>query len=100
MCIIIDANQAASVFKTPFSGQFAPIFRWINDKNGRLVYGGKLKDELGKIDRARQLIAEWKRAGRAIEIASDELGIEERNVDALDICRSNDQHIIALARKS
>src|SRR5215211_7557838 len=100
MCVIVDTNRAHAFFSAPFSGDFAPVGKWINDRDGRLVYGGKLKDELAKLDKARRLIAEWKRSGRAIELGDDTVSAEQDMVNSCGLCRSNDQHISALARCS
>ena len=100
MCIIIDASVAATFFTEPFRGDNAPVANWITNGYGTLVYGGRLSTELFKIAAARRLIQNWARAGRAMEVADDVIDQQLAAVRQLNLCRSNDHHVIALARCS
>jgi len=97
MCIIIDASLASRVFSIPTSNDFVPLIRWI-EKNGKIVYGGENGRELIKLNLAAKRIQEWKRSGRAEEILDVDKE-ESRIVETLTF-RSDDPHIIALARTS
>lgn len=99
MCIIVDANRAHVLFSQPASDAAAPIWEWLK-KDGILVYGGKLASELGKITTSRRLLAELARGGRAILETAETVDREERLVLATGHCKSNDQHVVALARVS
>lgn len=104
MCIIIDANRAASIFpsadrkRDPAS---QPIIDWLyrsKGATGALVYGGKLADELANVETAWRAVLALKRAGRAFEFPADAVKNEERTV--APACKSDDPHVIALARVS
>jgi hypothetical protein len=100
MCVIVDANVAGHFFSDPYHGDYAPVVRWINNKNGKLVYGGKLQEELYRHDKAKRLLLAWRRAGRAREFSLEQLSAAEAGVVSTKACQSNDVHIIALARCS
>jgi hypothetical protein len=56
MCVIVDANIASMVFGVPSDGEFAPVLNWLTKKGGCLVYGGKLADELSRVESVRRFI--------------------------------------------
>jgi len=98
MCIIIDAN-ASQFFKKPQSADFRPIWDWLNNKGGKLVYGGKLAEELRKITDSIRLLKQLSNRGVAIREDDNKISKEEAKVRAIG-CKSNDSHVIALARVS
>jgi hypothetical protein len=100
MCVIVDANRAAVFFSDLLSGDHEPVVRWIERRGGRLVYGGRLRDELLRVSAAVLVLQQWRLAGRAIEVSDELIDEEETRVGSLGLCRSNDQHVIALARLS
>ena len=103
MCVILDASVRDDVFgtsRTPAGKQF---FEWLESarmRRTRLVLGGKLTDELSG-SRAFEKWAETALAdgrvkvfdGRKVDTETDRL---KRNWSG----RSDDQHVIALARVS
>jgi hypothetical protein len=98
MCVIVDANRASMVFGTPAHPDAKPIWAWLQNRGGVLVYGGKLAAELKRSARTGRLLAELKRASRAMEfdwrrVAAEEMSVRPR-------CCSDDPHVIALARVS
>ena len=98
MCLIIDANCAVSVFASPTPAEFKPIHRWINNKRGLLVLGGRNKQELFRIKDAREAICEWNRRSKASFI--DDVEIERKETvlrSSSPPISSNDEHILALA---
>lgn len=100
MCIIIDANVTGELFGHSISKDAEPVMRWLDDKGGRIVFGGRLANELIKNHRTRGWLVERVRAGRAIKVDDAILSKEENRLREQNICRSNDLHIIALARAS
>ena len=100
MCVIIDANLAAIIFTPSPAEDFLPVLDWIFDKDGRLVSGGKLTQELFKIGAARRFLRTLNQAGRAIRVPDGKVSKEETWVISTGLCQSDDQHIIALARIS
>ena len=102
VCVIVDANVACSVFKDPPDDDFLPVFEWLHNpkKDGHLVHGGLLTGELSGIDYVRRYLVRLNQAGRASVVPDDDLIPEQERVAAMGICKSEDVHIIALARTS
>jgi hypothetical protein len=102
MCIIIDANFAADLFADPKNADNAPVISWLFDKgkDGIMVYGGKLAEELFIIRQAHRSIRTLAQAGRAMAISDKEVNTQQGKVLAMNICQSDDPHIIALAQIS
>lgn len=101
MCVIVDANVAADVFASMPDVNFEPIHAWLFDKrkNGCLVFGGRLAREL-QSEKSRIALRTLNQAGRAIHIPDDQVDHEEKRLRKTKLCRSNDPHVIALARIS
>jgi len=99
MYMIIDANAASFVFSNPCHKDYEPIFEWIDKKDGKIVYGGRNAFELFKISDARRSIINLDKAGQAWLI-EDRLDSIELSVINSGQCKSNDSHVIALARRS
>lgn len=100
MCIIVDANVAAQVFAEPPHDDFVPVMRWLLVGNGRLVYGGHLARELERVNLAARTLAQLKRAGRTFRPDDQLVDTEAELVRQTGLCRSNDQHVVGLARVS
>jgi hypothetical protein len=102
MCVIIDTNLAFRIFTSAPADDFRPVFDWLHapDKNGCLVFGGKLFKELSnRTASARYLLALF-RAGRAHQIPDARVEDEENQVTCSGFCKSDDPHVVALARVS
>jgi hypothetical protein len=102
LCVIVDANLASSVFSKAPTADFLPVISWLTDpnKNGVICAGGQLSSELSKVGGARRLLRALEQAGRARIYPDDLLSKEEQLVRNADVCKSNDIHVIALARVS
>ncbi|HWP28531.1 MAG TPA: hypothetical protein VNM50_03235 [Chloroflexota bacterium] len=100
MCVIVDANEAHEFFQDPPSPRYAPVVTWITRGAGFLRYGGRLKAELLRNSISARLLQAWSAAGRALDEGDEIVAAEEQRVAAMGLCRSNDHHIIALARVS
>ncbi len=102
MCVIIDVNVAGLVFRESPDPNFLPVFHWLHDanKDGRIVYGGQLARELIGNENVRRFLLALQRAGRASSFPEHVIQNESVKVVEFGICRSNDIHIIALARVS
>ncbi len=97
MCAILDANAASQVFH-PGSCEAGQIFlEWVEAERGRLVIGGKLKEELDRT-KAQMWLKEAISAGIAKNFNVDEINTEEKKLRKK--CKSDDSHVIALARIS
>ncbi len=100
MCLIIDANLTAQVFAATPNQNFAPVLNWLMSPDGLMVCGGKNYDELKKIGRAAIFIQQLARAGHALLFRKEALEAEEKAVKKFNLMRSDDPHVIALARIS
>jgi len=101
MCIIIDSNALAAVFKHTDKRheEYRPVLKWIVADKGKMVYGGsKYKEELKKFgNHYRRLLVILRKAGKLHEV-------DDENVDSYHkiICEKsdnkkfNDHHIIAI----
>lgn len=94
MCIIVDACCANDLGNKDLP-QGKLILDWIKG-GGKIVSGGRLEDEL-KGTRLQSLLASWSSAGRLISINSAKVQAEIEQLD-LTALRSNDAHVVALAR--
>ena len=101
MCAIVDANVAGQLFGRTRPEAAEKFYEWLNGRNGRMVVGGKLLEELiaGSGDFGR-----WAReavlAGKMIRISDSEVNARTEELRREGIHRSNDPHILALARVS
>ena len=94
MCAILDAN-CFSKFRDPSDEDMKPVWKWLENKNGKIVYTNtkKFEDEWykGGMDDIRdQLI----RSGQLKLVSQD---IKDKEKELKDIIKSDDPHIIALA---
>ncbi len=108
MCVIVDANCVGEMFGTSPSRAGKQLLNWIDRRGsrpraGRLVFGADLAAEIDHIGFGRWL-QEALQAGNAI---SFEKGAKKELIDKKrkklkqdDSCKSNDEHIIALAQVS
>ena len=97
MCLIVDANLLSLVFSENPNDDFRPIREWL-DSEGKLAVGGHLLVEYDKITNLLSYILSLSRAGKARIIPSNVVNDEEKLVT--NQCKSDDPHVIALARVS
>lgn len=101
MCVIIDNDVRDVFFGTPVDEEMLPLWNWINDRKGVLVVGGRLRKEIFDSENVGRVIREWIRSGRARDLEDDRPGQVDAETDRVaGRCRSNDAHVIALARVS
>src|SRR5690606_38063917 len=97
MCIVIDTNCMASVFKpsTQDHSEFAPVLNWIFKGKGKLIIGGS--DYLREISGFIGLITELSKVNKVVKIINEEVDTENENLKGLiDHKDYDDSHIIAL----
>ena len=100
MCAIVDNSARDEVFggaESP-AGEF--FFTWLTKGKGRLVVGGKLRDELSGNQNFVQWLRQAVQAGRARILDDKEVNTATCGVLTDRVCRSDDPHVIALARIS
>ena len=97
MCIIVDANKLGSFLADPPDEDSAPVREWL-DKGGILVYstGSIFAKEV--IGRAKGKLADYVRAGKAKVIPKERFIDDERSLAERRDRRSDDPHVLALAR--
>ena len=95
MCLIVDANLCSVVFKKTSDSSFLKLREAIFSNRLTLIHGGKLTQEYG-VAGVLNVIALLAQSGRAIRV-SEEL-IDAELVKIRNLCASNDDHVIALAR--
>ena len=100
MCVIVDANLAARALRELPEPEFAPLLDWLQTGGGVLVVGGRLTEELSRLEKPWQFVLNLLRAGRARPVGREQVEQEEAVVAATGHCRSNDHHVLALARVS
>jgi len=102
MCIIVDANKLGEFLAAPTHEDAEPIRRWLHRPGspGSLVYStdGKFASELG--NEAKRKLADYARAGRARLVPGSRFAKDEAQLKASGTLRSNDPHVLALARTS
>lgn len=99
MCLIVDANAAHRIFADPPGEEAVPIWSWL-ERDGVIVYGGKLAAELERLGSVRRALAALVRAGRAyLENPAEVNAVEIRLIEE-GVLKSDDPHVVALARVS
>lgn len=99
MCLIVDVNVAARALAKPGSVDYAPVHAWLLGR-GRIVHGGRLTLEYAKNRRILEATVEWNRAGRTVVVPQDVIDRETAAVQASGRMRSDDPHVLAVARGS
>ena len=103
MCAIVDNDMRDRFFGSPVDPTLRLLWKWIDDREGVLVIGGALRAELYGSSNARRTIQEWLRTKRAQDIDENSPGKVDDETLAIaksGLCKSNDKHVIALARVS
>ncbi|MDE0401463.1 MAG: hypothetical protein OXL96_27010 [Candidatus Poribacteria bacterium] len=92
--MILDTNTFGK-FKNPADEDMEPVWRWLDNRNGKIVYANTKKFE-----------DEWERGGmihlrdqmmRAGQLKLVSEGVQEKADELEGEIASNDEHIIALA---
>jgi len=94
VCLIVDANTAGEFLAEP-----GPVTDWLLGRLGspRLVLAGRLKEELGRLERVRRFLVTLDRAGRLRTVDPNQLSDEERRLCSEGLFESNDPHVLSLA---
>ena len=97
MCLILDANMFGA-FLNSENDDMKPVRRWM-EKSGKIAYSpaGKLKQELDDYPKARTLFRAYDQRGKLKSFSADDVKEKEASLGGL---RSNDPHVIALAKVS
>ena len=98
MCLIVDIDIAREVLFPSGAHDFEPIRKGLENGRVRIVGGGQLSKEYAKDGSVLRLFNELLRSGRARLVDHDEVYRITKEVKNQGKCRSNDAHIIALAK--
>ena len=104
MCAIVDANAAHEMFGSSNeqpAGAGQGFFQWLNSGKGKLVVGGKLKEELDQgVPKFRAWSLQAILSGKLIDADKNRIDQETEKVRRSGGLKSDDPHIIALAQVS
>ena len=100
MCAIIDNDVSHQVFGANPTGPGLFFRDWLGRSNGGIIVaGGRLFRELIQNPNFRSFFEARQQAGRAIRIPDSVVDAVEAELQSVDT-RSNDKHVLALARVS
>ncbi len=101
MCLIADASTFGDLLADPATEDAAPIHAWL-ERGGTLVYstGGKFGIEVERSRNLKRRLEVYVRAGKARLIPHRRLAEDEASLSNRPDLRSNDPHVLALARES
>ena len=102
MCMIVDTNVIGELFKGSTHPAGYAVFKHLSDRKIKLIIGGsKQRSELHSvIGRERQWFQEMKASNVIREINNAKVDSQAESLLRKELCRSDDEHIIALARLS
>ena len=102
MCAIIDNNVRHEVFGTDdVQSEAGRLFLdWVDSGKGKLVVGGELRRELSDYRRFIKWLSQARLSGHVVLVADDEVDAETYSLLDSNICKSNDAHVLALAKVS
>ncbi len=100
MCVILDASVVGEVFGSKRTEAAQKFFDWIHTGKGHLVIGGKVLEELDKNSKFRNWRQQATLSGRITEANENEVNARTEKLKKENSCKSNDQHVIALAQVS
>lgn len=101
MCAIVDVNNCHKIFgdqeqRTP-SGRY--FLDWLEGTSGRLILGGtKFNTEIEKVGHYINWLKTAIRNGHAYRVKDQLVDTVEQELLAENKCKSDDPHLIALAR--
>ena len=97
---IIDTNVVSKVLLPDRDPAFEPVRKKLLCGEMKLAYGGRLRREYVRINRIRSALKRLDQNGFAILYPDGEVDKEARRVRTTCDCKSNDHHVLALARIS
>ena len=98
MCAIVDANVTFEVFGRKQTEAGRKFRDWLDGNGGALVVGGKNLTELAHNGSFRRWFVEARRlTGRVRQVGKAQIEIQEEELRRGGRCRSDDEHVLALA---
>ena len=99
MCIIVDASRLGSFLADPPDEDSSLVRKWL-DKGGTLVYSTESIFAKEITGRAKRKLLDYVRAGKAKSIPKEHFIEDEMSLRSRLDLRSDDPHVLALARTS
>ena len=97
MCIILDTNMFYK-FKNLDDEDMKPVWDWLNEQNGKIVYTSTKKiEEEWERGGMTDLIKLLTQSGQLKDISSQEVEQKKRELNQTGEVKSNDLYTIALA---
>ena len=102
MCVIIDASVVSQVFGERRTQAGSLLLKRIQQKQVRLAVAGKLTVELSKNENFKMWLDEARRSPHMLvkDISDDKVNNRASYLEKNHFCKSDDEHIIALAQIS
>ena len=101
MCAIVDNNVRHEVFGAAPTEAGQYFLDWLERGDGMLALGGRLlRDELSGYQNFNAWLVQALLAGQARRVNDGEVDAATEELKRRGICRSDDEHILALARVS
>lgn len=101
MDVIIDANCSASALCPQPHAEFAPLMQAILNGSLRIQYGGtKLTEEYMRLGQVWKFLRVLDQAGRVAVVARAAVDEEEKRLAEECQLKSDDPHVLAIARIS
>ena len=97
---MIDNNMRDLVFGDHVTMAGARLRNRIDNRRRRLVIGGKLLRELCRAESFRSWLVQAQLSQQVIRIADADVNSRTEEIKDQSICRSDDEHVIALALES
>jgi hypothetical protein len=103
MCVIVDADCLHHLIRGTEIGR--PVLRWLvgRSRKAGLIVGGKLYEELRrsgfdnpKNASFRETLRVLSEAGRLHRFIGPEVEKKAKELEVSNLCKSNDQHVVAL----
>ena len=101
MCAIVDINVAHQGLGRDRTEAGKFFFDWLLNGGILVVGGSKFESEIKNDSRFLRFVNERRQSGKVRQgIKSDEVDAEQNRLIGRNICESDDEHILALARVS
>jgi hypothetical protein len=107
VCVIVDTCVVHEVLPGSIekgahpNDPYRPLRRDIANGVTPIVFGGRLADEYSGCSQiVKNIIQELSRAGKALKVDATVINAEAQTLRASGLCRSDDPHVLALAKVS
>ena len=100
MCAILDADVVSAVFTRDPEPGAREFKSWVESGSGRLAVGGRLRRELARNGQFKEWLRQALLRGDVRDVPDPLVDEEAAKLASREEPRSNDRHVLALARLS